>query len=115
MLYWIFKTLLRKMFYKPMSIEELRRKQERPVQMMGKLPKEITLEKAGIPASVAHSLIEARRLEAESRLEFPVTRESNHSAGSSQSQNCSASSYTPSASSTRLKAHVGGCSRSKWW
>ncbi len=40
---------------------------------------QITLEKAGIPASVAHSLIEARRLEAESRLEFPVTRESNHS------------------------------------
>ena len=42
-------------------------------------------------------------------------RESNHSAGSSQSHSCSASLYSPMWSRTRLRAQVGACSRGKWW
>ena len=48
MLHWIFKTLLRRLFYKPMSIEEMREKQAGSVKMLGKLPKSISLEKTYI-------------------------------------------------------------------
>ncbi len=53
MLRFIFKTLIRKMFYKPMSIAELRDEQAKSTKMMGKLPKDISLERTeinGIPA-----------------------------------------------------------------
>ncbi len=48
MLHWIFKTLLRKMLYKPMSIEELRERQAKSAGLMAKLPTSISLEKSQI-------------------------------------------------------------------
>lgn len=45
---WIFRTLLRRLFYKPMSIAELREGQERSVNMMGKLPAQYSLEQIEI-------------------------------------------------------------------
>jgi len=48
MLRFIFKTLLRKMFYRPLSIEELRQSQENSVKMLAKLSKSLSLEKARI-------------------------------------------------------------------
>jgi monoterpene epsilon-lactone hydrolase len=48
MLHWIFKTLLRKTLYKPMSIEELREKQAKSAGLMTMLPKSISLEKGQI-------------------------------------------------------------------
>jgi monoterpene epsilon-lactone hydrolase len=44
MLNWIFRRLMRKIFYKPMSIEDLRGLQERSTKMMGDLPKNISRE-----------------------------------------------------------------------
>ncbi|MBT3322512.1 MAG: alpha/beta hydrolase [Anaerolineae bacterium] len=44
MLAFIFRTLLRKLFYKPLSIDELRESQNRSAKMMQKIPKKISVE-----------------------------------------------------------------------
>ena len=50
---FIFRKLIKRMFYKPMSITELRNEQAKSTKMMGKLPKSIALDPTeinGIPA-----------------------------------------------------------------
>ena len=44
----IFRKLIRRMFYKPLSIEELRQSQQASLKMLPKLPKSLSLEKARI-------------------------------------------------------------------
>lgn len=46
--HFIFRKLLKRMFYKPLSIEELRAGQEKSAKMLAKLPKSISLENAEI-------------------------------------------------------------------
>ena len=48
MIRFFFRKLLKRMFYKPLSIEELRHSQEASVKMLAKLPKSISLKKARI-------------------------------------------------------------------
>ena len=48
MLRFIFKTLLRKFFYKPLSIDELRESQKRSSKMIQKTPKAISVESFSI-------------------------------------------------------------------
>ncbi len=48
MMRFIFKTLLRKLFLKPLTIDELRQSQEASLKMMAKLPKSISLAKARV-------------------------------------------------------------------
>jgi epsilon-lactone hydrolase len=48
MLRFIFRTLLRRFFYKPLSIEALRESQARSAKMMQKLPKSISVERFSV-------------------------------------------------------------------
>ncbi|MCP4138893.1 MAG: alpha/beta hydrolase [Chloroflexi bacterium] len=50
MLRFIFRTLLRKLFYKPLSIDELRESQTRSAKLMQKTPKDISVEPFSINA-----------------------------------------------------------------
>jgi hypothetical protein len=69
MLRFISRTLLRKLFYKPLSIDELRKSQNRSAKMMQKVPKAISVEGFSINELSAewvthkdHSLLARRRL-----------------------------------------------------
>lgn len=63
---FIFKKLLKRMFYKPMSVEELREAQEKSVKLMAKLPKSISraqTEINGIPAQwITHENASAEKV-----------------------------------------------------
>ena len=50
---FIFRKLIKRMFYKPMSITELRNEQAKSTKMMGKLPKDLSLERTEINSILA--------------------------------------------------------------
>jgi len=59
---FFFRKLLKRMFYKPISIEELRAGQEKSAKMMAKLPKNITLEHTEIDGIAAEWLSHEKAL-----------------------------------------------------